>query len=608
MKIIKLDSSVYNKISAGEVVERPASVVKELTENAIDAGATVIEIFVRNGGLDEITVRDNGCGIEKDDLKTAFLPHATSKIKTAEDLAAISTLGFRGEALPSIASVSMVLIRTKTEESDMGRFLKLRGGEVEDEGVVAINRGTEITVSNLFFNTPARLKFLKTAAGELSDVKTTVLKLIFANPEIAISLSDDRGTIYSSDGKGLGEAIRAIFSEDMWQNLLPLQFEKKGITVSGYASRSTYFKMNRTYQISIVNGRVCDNANITSAISTVSQQYLMKRNYPVTVLKIDLDPAEIDVNVHPTKAEVRFSDGNAVFSAVYHAIKEAVERDIVERRMQFESISDEAEQPISPIPSFDFGETSTSEPEKKQPSAFSFSPFAAGEEILQEESEMATAIKKRFQQMTEATETARKESSPVQSEFEETKDLYRVIGQVFGTFLLLEYREKFIIVDQHAAVERLRYDKLLQEFEKGDVAVQPLLIPMTVEVSPAEYQILEGKRSALAEIGIELIPFGSDRFKLTAIPQILHEVDLKELTKHLLSDLPEKEDSVIRERLAYAACRSSIKGNTYLTNEEIDELMTAYFKEGIPLQCPHGRPAYFAYTKKDLEKLFKRIV
>ncbi|MBO4479166.1 MAG: DNA mismatch repair endonuclease MutL [Clostridia bacterium] len=316
MKIIKLDSSVYNKISAGEVVERPASVVKELVENAIDAGATKIEIVVANAGLDEIKVLDNGCGIEKEDLKTAFLPHATSKIRKAEDLSNIHTLGFRGEALPSIASVSMVSIKSKTADAEVGNYLKLRGGEVEEEGIAGMNVGTEITVSNLFFNTPARLKFLKTPAGEFSDVKSAVLKLIFANPTISISLFNQNEKVYSSDGKGLAGAIKSIFSEDMWQNLLPLNYEKNGVVVTGFASRSTYFKMNRTYQISIVNGRVCDNQSISSAISTVYQQYLMKRNYPVTVLSIELDPSKIDVNVHPTKAEVRFSDGNQVFSAV----------------------------------------------------------------------------------------------------------------------------------------------------------------------------------------------------------------------------------------------------------------------------------------------------
>ncbi len=601
MKIIKLDSSVYNKISAGEVVERPASVIKELVENAIDAGATKIDVSIVNAGLDEIKVIDNGCGIEKDDLKTAFLPHATSKIRLAEDLTDIKTLGFRGEALPSIASVSMVEIKSKTTDAEIGNYLKLRGGEVEEEGIAPINNGTEITVSNLFFNTPARLKFLKTPSGELSDVKNTVIKLIFANPTIAISLSDQNQKIYSSDGKGLGNAIKSIFSEDMWQNLLPLNYEKNGIVVTGYASRSTYFKMNRTYQIAIVNGRVCDNQNITSAISTVYQQYLMKRNYPVTVLSIELSPAKIDVNVHPTKAEVRFSDGNQVFSAVYHAIKNAVEADIEERRVQFETLTDEAEQPIAQqMPFFD------SAPEEPAESVaptqtFAFSPFGQKQEQLREETEIERGVIENFIKN-------REKAKETQQELTETKQMYRVVGQVFGTYLLLEKGDNFIIVDQHAAVERLRYDKLLSEYENGDIVIQPLLYPLTIEVNPAEYQIVESKLSALRELGIELVPFGTDAFKLTSIPSILSSIDVNLLIKHVLSDRPEKEDGIIRERLAYAACRSSIKGNTYLTDDQIDELMKVYFKEGLPLQCPHGRPVYYVYTKRDLETLFKRIV
>ena len=602
MKIFKLDSSVYNKISAGEVVERPASVIKELTENSIDAGATKIEIVITNAGLDEIKVLDNGCGIDKEDLRTAFLPHATSKIRLAEDLSEIKTLGFRGEALPSIASVSMVAIKSKTATAEFGNYLKLRGGDVEEEGIVAMNTGTEITVSNLFFNTPARLKFLKTPSGELSEIKNTVLKLIFANPSISILLTDGKETIYASDGQGLGNAIKNIFSEDMWQNLLPVKYEKNGVTVSGFASRSTYFKMNRTYQIAIVNGRVCDNQNISSAISTVYAQYLMKRNYPVTVLSIEIAPSKIDVNVHPTKAEVRFSDGNSVFSAVYHAIKNAVEADIEDRRIQFETIHDEAEQPIESFPIIPSEpETSVEEQEEIRPFIFSFGKRSAEAETFREETDIERSIKENYRKMREK---AREE----QAEMSETQEMYRVIGQVFGTYLLLEQKDRFIIVDQHAAVERLRYDKLIAAYHSGSIAVQPMLYPLTIEVNPAEYQIVEGKIPALKSIGIELYPFGSDSFKLSAIPEILSEIDINVLIKHLLSDRPEKEDTVIEERLAYAACRSSIKGNTYLTADQIDELMKYYFKEGLPVQCPHGRPVYHIYTKRDLETLFKRIV
>ncbi|HAE88546.1 MAG TPA: DNA mismatch repair endonuclease MutL [Clostridiales bacterium] len=604
MKIIKLDSSVYNKISAGEVVERPASVVKELTENAIDAGATKIAIIVSNAGLDEIKVIDNGCGIDKEDLKTAFLPHATSKIRLAEDLTDIHTLGFRGEALPSIASVSMVEIKSKTPSAEVGNYLKLRGGEVTEEGIVGMNVGTEITVSNLFFNTPARLKFLKTPSGEFSDVKSAVLKLIFANPNISISLFNQNEKVYSSDGKGLGNAIKNIFPDEMWQNLLPLNYEKNGVTVTGYASRSTYFKMNRTYQISIVNGRVCENQSISSAITAVYQQYLMKRNYPVTVLSITLEPSKIDVNVHPTKAEVRFSDGNQVFSAVYHAIKNALESDIEQRRIQFDTIHDEAEQPLDMAsrPLFDFPEEDV-ERESVPQKEFNFLPFQndSSELEFREESEIERSVVDNFKKIQEK----KKEE---QTELPQTQAMYRVIGQVFGTYLLIEFNDRFIIVDQHAAVERMRYDKLLAAYQNGNIPVQPLLYPLTIEVNPSEYQIVESKIPALKELGIELVPFGADSFKLASIPQILSQVDINVLIKHILSDRPEKEDAIIRERIAYAACRSSIKGNTYLTDDQIDELMKGYFKDGLPVQCPHGRPAYFVYTKRDLETLFKRIV
>ena len=607
MKIIKLDSSVYNKIAAGEVVERPASVVKELTENSIDAGADRIEIFVKNGGLDEISVADNGSGIEKEDIKTAFLPHATSKIKTAEDLASIRTLGFRGEALPSIASISMVTVKSKTEDAETGTELTLRGGIVEREDVCAMNRGTEISVKNLFFNTPARLKFLKTPAGELSEVKNVIMKLILANPTLSVTLSDEKGTIYKTRGEGLKQSIDALFPNDLSENLIPVHGEKHGITVTGFASKSTYSKSNKSYQISIINGRIAENQSISGAISTVYSQYLMKRNYPVVILNIALDPASLDVNVHPTKAEVRFSDNNAVFSAVYNTLKTALEKDIAETKLLFDTVHDDAEQPSSFLEerydspsaiSLEADEKTIDLPKRSISPFMTKSPFSSQEEF-REESEIEQKIKAQYERRK-----AEKEEQIVIPNISS----YRIIGQVFGTYLLLEYEEKFIIVDQHAAVEKLRYDKLLAEYNEKEIVLQPLLYPLTIDVTPAEFALVSEKLPVLKEIGIEILPFGDNCFKMISVPAILADMDLQVFVKEILSDKLEKQSDLIRERLAYAACRSSIKGNTYLNHDEIASLMETYFKKGLPLQCPHGRPAYFVYTKKELEKLFKRIV
>jgi len=608
MKIVKLDSSVYNKIAAGEVVERPASVVKELVENSIDAGATKVEIGIVNGGLDEIRVLDNGSGIDREDVKSAFLPHATSKIKSAEDLAMIKTLGFRGEALASISSISMVTIRTKTEEEDTGTYLKLRAGVAEEENVCTMTHGTEITVNNLFFNTPARLKFMKTTSGELSEVKNVVMKLILANPTVSIELSDEKGIIYKTHGDGLYNCLFAIFSKELCDNLIPVQYEKNGISVYGFAGKSTYFKSNRSYQISIINGRVAENQSISSAISTVYSHFMMKRTYPVAVINIALDPAEIDVNVHPTKAEVRFSDNNRIFSAVYHALNDAVEKDIAETKLLFTSVNDDAEQTVkegnlimqkdsiaAAIPDEPY---ETVKRDILPKNGFSvFSPFGSME-TFREESHIEKGIIAEYKKLKE---------KEVQTVMENVSS-YRIIGQVFGTFLLLEYEEKFIIVDQHAAVEKLRYDKIVDEYKKGTVPIQPLLYPLTIDVSPAEYTIVSEKLGQFRDIGVEIIPFGNNCFKMIGVPAILADMDLNVFIREILSDKQEKESDLVKERLAYAACRSSIKGNTYLSNEEIASLMDTYFKKGLPLQCPHGRPAYFVYTKKDLEKLFKRIV
>lgn len=328
-KINLLDKSVYNQISAGEVVENPASIVKELVENSIDAGADSVSVSIENGGIKSIIVTDNGCGMEKEDLKLSILPHATSKIKVAADLDMIGTLGFRGEALASIAAVSEVTLKSKYIDSDVGNFIEVKGGEVVGEGICAISGGTQISVRSLFYNTPARYKFLKTSKGEESNVTALIAELIFANPDVSFTYTVDGNVVYKTYGEGLYDGIYSVYGDLVADNMIPLGFEENGYKLTGFTARpaTEAIKNNRTKQTFIINGRIIEDATISAVIQNAYGEFLMKRTFPTVVLDMVIPFGMVDVNVHPNKREVRFADAKKINGIVYHTVKRAVEKD-----------------------------------------------------------------------------------------------------------------------------------------------------------------------------------------------------------------------------------------------------------------------------------------
>lgn len=608
-KINKLDSNVYNKISAGEVVERPASVVKELVENSIDAGATWISVNVFGGGLNEITIADNGEGISKEDLPVAFLPHATSKIKTVEDLFDINHLGFRGEALASIASVSNVYIKTKTALDEIGNSLEVNGGKVGIVQSCGANQGTVISVRNLFFNTPARLKFMKKPKGEENEITAIMTKLVLANPHVAFDYYCEGNKVFSSTGKGLYEALCAVYPDEIIDNLIEVNKTKGDFSIYGFVSNSLYSKGNRSYQTFILNGRVVNNQTISTAIQNSYSDYMMKRSYPVVALCMDMPTSSVDVNVHPAKSDVRFVDSSLVFGFIYSAIKDAIDKDNAQK-LEFSFDNDNKRETEN------ITADSVYQPSKVEEGAISndIQVESSSKHVLRASESAVPYYIPTYNPTPNLAEEIKFDIPSVEEKIEQTvieEDIsYSIVGQAFGTYLFVEYKGELLIIDQHAAGERIIYNKLMDEVKRGAPAIQPLLLPYVFSVNSKECEILEEQIPLLLEIGIEITPFGLNAFKIDALPGYLVDIDFDSFVKDILSDssLRGREPSVIKEKLAYTACHSAIRGNDYLNDEGIKTLIKSIFDAGLPLQCPHGRPAYVKFTKTELEKMFKRIV
>ena len=661
-KINILQPDVFNMISAGEVVERPASVVKELVENSIDAGATVIDISVAGGGIRRISVSDNGGGIAREDMRTAFLPHATSKLKEISDLDTVSTLGFRGEALASIASVSEVTAVSRSKGSAVATEVRLNAGKVVYEGDNSRAEGTVITVENLFFNTPARLKFLKKPSTEQAYIRETVEKIALANPALRLTLSDENGVIMQNEGGSLIDAIAAVYpSLDAGRLVAVDRISSSGVTVRGYVSEVDYTAPTRARQTAIVNGRVVECETVTAAAEKAYKDFLVKRTYPMFVLDILVPFDEVDVNVHPAKTEVRFRNGNAVFGAVFRAVDEAVQSTLGGRQAGFapaESTEESAPAPsLSPeqiaIDAEAFyavqdavgqSEKTSESPEhaatvssddgvslsglRKKPldiSSFErLAPygkrprtFAAERPVgsyqvggVKDDSDknLASSMDSLF--VTEAAvrgdEDFANSSSPKFLDFDGV-----IVGQVFSTYLIVERKDCVYIIDQHAAHERVLYDKLMSsmtaEYSQG------LILPYKKRFSGAEEEYLEKLLPSLREMGFD-IEKKDGNFYIYAVPAPLVRMDFDKflglLFENMLDDGEISIRSLLRETVSREACRAAIKGGETLTRRQIQYVLSNLVDEdgNLPASCPHGRPAVVKLTKKDFEKMFKRIV
>lgn len=638
-KINVLPKEVFNRISAGEVVERPASVVKELFENAVDSEAKSIVVSIENGGTEEIHIQDDGCGMEPEDLKKAFLPHATSKIKQAADLDFIETLGFRGEALASIGAVSNTKIVSKTAEGE-AFSISCDGGSIGEVHPTVGVEGTSVTVDSLFFNTPARLKFLKSAKGEEREISSLIDKLILANPYVAVKYYVDGMLMKQSYGDGLKDVVMTVYGKEALDNCYEISTEKNGLYIHGYIGSTNYYKGNRTYQTIIVNGRYVTDNTISMAVQNAYANYLMKRQYPFYVLTITVDPSVVDVNVHPRKAEVRFANNQIIYGSVYSVVSKVLDGssqalNIVESA-PFLSENKKEEEPFvykplgvdAEIPPLEIGNgkidvDTSSYGGGNYEGNYDFTPIKKSnptpfhdvvrdrvtdftdEKVLHPD-KTADDIFSENKAYIEKLEAERKS---VQEELE--KDLpVRYIGQALGTYLIHECGEDLIIIDQHAAHERILFDNYYKLVKTREVTTQPLLVPYTFNTNDIEAGILYDMLDLFKEVGFDLEFLKENTFRVYAVPMELSALDLNAFFRDILTDdrfKNEKIPTVIRESIAQKACKSAIKSGDKLTLEEINSLMES-LKSNWGLKCPHGRPVAIKISRTEIDKWFKRIV
>ena len=643
MKINQLGPNVYNKISAGEVVERPASIVKELVENSIDAGATEIRIEIESGGINNITISDNGCGIDKEDLVTAFLPHATSKIKDEKDLEEILTLGFRGEALASISAVSRVRLSSKTQEAQSGYAISVNGGEFGPIKEVARSQGTTISCSNLFFNTPVRAKFLRKPKTEESEITNIVERFMLAHNEIAFQYYVDGKQVYNTVACSKEDVIYSIYGKDVYDNLIKVDTEENGYRVSGFITKPCISKSNRTYQTLFVNGRTVENYLISSCVTNVYSTFLMKGRFPVYVLAIDVPADCVDVNVHPSKKEVKFENPNRIYSLVTRAIDNALLQvneiqNFISPLQEKQVVIEEKAILTKPEQEFvggrSFAVDNFSKEEKFD--AKNNIPFPKIEEVEIKPSvnefpkEYVTPQEvKSFEDFKIDDFDFKKKGKPMTFHFDQeqakfmegieksvaekfltasVKDEMKVLGTIFNTYIVVEYDNSVFFIDQHAGHERLLFDRLVENVNKKEKGSQSLLIPYSFTLGAKESQFVDMILGRLCEIGFEIEKDGYN-YTISALPCILADMNISsfvdEITKESF-DLDKKPSDYIHNKLCQTACKHAIKGGDTISKDDCAYLIEQV-RKGVML-CPHGRPITLIMTKTDFEKMFKRIV
>lgn len=626
MKINILTKSVYNRIAAGEVIDRPYSAVKELIENSLDAGANNIEIYIEKGGKQLIRVIDNGCGIERDDMRAAFLPHATSKIKCAEDLEKITTLGFRGEALASISVIARVELVSVTDGNGAYR-VTCEDGKVSSAETAALEKGTDICVRDLFYNTPVRAKFMRTDKKEESDITSFVTRYMLGNPTVSFRYFVDGKLFMQSTGDGLDEAMAQVYGARTITQCIKIDAKKDGIRVHGFIGNQNFFKPNRTYQSLFLNGRYIVNNTICTAINNAYASYMMKRQYPFYVLNVEVPSDIVDVNVHPNKADVRFVDNRMIFGAVYSIISSildgtATAADFVVEKKWLPEIKSTAQESKTAEQKNIYAEKVREEAPTGAPSAtleekqsidpvidmsmFDFMPKR--DPVLQVTNDTVSNIYagvEKSKRIDEAREKLNNEQQTI--DYESCK--YK--GNLFNTYLMYEIGETVYIIDQHAAHERLIYDKLCEKIANRNVDKQGFLASFLLDVNPQEARFIEDNIQIIQSIGFDIQPFGSCAFKIDAVPVDLQDINLQSFFDELLSDLNGLREikliDILKDKIAMTACKHAIKGGHQLTDNEIAALFKM-LEGNVGLKCPHGRPVCVALTKKEIEKMFKRIV
>lgn len=687
-KIVLLDELTINKIAAGEVIERPASVVKELVENSIDAGATNITVEIQNGGISKIRIIDNGSGMSKDDLEFAFERHATSKIRKAADLENVKSMGFRGEALASIAAIAHVELVSKTEDDNIGHKIVVEGGKILEIEDSASQKGTTITVSNLFFNTPVRYKFLKKDFTEAGYIEDAVTRIAIANPNIAIKLINGNKTIIQTNGNGdLKTVIYTIYGKEIAEGLLKVNYEYEGIKVTGAIGKPEIARNNRSYQMFFVNKRYIKDKTLSAGVEQAFKGLIPIGKYGVVVLNIEIEPNKIDVNVHPTKLEIRFQEEQKVFKAIYHSVKDTLLKGDLVKEVEREPVVEEQKLEVNQEPvKLEENQIKTEqvvEPKvetedikksgfmglfkKKEKDADEFienystntlqeilAQKSAGqpeeveiptqeqknkmEDMIEKQKELENPkveepTSKDFDEMYVKTFGKLPETQKIEensnkidvktlkeveniSVFEEKENYntipkYKFIGALFSTYLVIEMKDEIYIIDQHAAHERVMYEKVKKNFYNNmEKDSQIMLLPDIIELSHKERAIVKENTDLFKKAGFIIEEFGDNTIRLIGVPSLCMDLDTKELFLEILDEIDtvaitakqEKEDKFI----STIACKAAVKANMKLTNEEVDTLMRQLLVLPNPFTCPHGRPTAIKMTRYDIERKFNR--
>ena len=653
MAIQLLDQNTINQIAAGEVVERPASVVKELMENAIDAGATAITVEIREGGIGFIRITDNGCGIPKQELSLAFKRHSTSKIRSAEDLLTVSSLGFRGEALSSIAAVSQVELITKTADSLTGSRYQIEGGVEKGLEEVGAPDGTTFISRNLFFNVPARRKFLKTAQTEGSHVADLVEKIALSHPEISIRLIvNNQNKLHTSGNHNLKDIIYTIYGREITANLIPLKIEHEVVRVTGFIGKPVIARGNRNFENYFINGRYIKSALISKAIEDGYKSYMMQHKYPFTMLHFEVEPEYIDVNVHPSKMELRFKDGETMYRVIQQTITEALNgKELIpqvtlgnERKEEKAAVSEpvvKKEEPLVPVKKAEtrapepfevkrrevlgIAEPRAPYPEKpktpvpsyvqspNRPTVRPVTSYQSSENILKDK-----MIQKPKEEPRQETKPVPKQEAKQMEMFdnrllsEKSRFRHRLIGQVFDTYWLVEFNDNLYIIDQHAAHEKVLFEKNFASLKSREYTSQFISPPIILTLSMQEEELLKRHMKIFTDIGFEIEHFGGNEYAVRAVPDNLFSLAKKELLLEMLDGLTEENmgtaSETIYNRIATMSCKAAVKGNHRLTDREANELIDQLLSLDNPYTCPHGRPTIISMSKYEIEKKFKRIV
>lgn len=609
--IAVLDQNTIDKIAAGEVVERPASVVKELVENAMDAGATAITVEIRDGGISLVRITDNGSGIPAEQVPLAFLRHATSKIRSVEELVQIASLGFRGEALSSISAVAQVEMITKTPDALTGTRYVIEGGAEKANEEVGAPTGTTFLVRNLFYNTPARQKFLKTPVTEANAVTSVVEQLALSHPGISFKyMVNSQVKLHTSGNRNLKELVYNIYGRDIARELIEIHSESPLMTIDGFIGKPVISRGNRNFENYYVNGRYVRSKLLARAIEDGYQTSMMQHKYPFTLFYVQMDGEAVDVNVHPTKMEVRFMNQEEVFELFQKEIHQVLHEATLipkvapgkeEKKPLSAQIPGPPENPIpEPFERKRMEETKKVEPEENGKNETKQQPLPVNSPVIPPREEQPR-VKYEQQSFFKNEMLA-----------EEDRIKFRLIGQVFGTYWMIEYGEEMLIIDQHAAHEKILYEQLMEELADNHVYSQNLVTPLLISLTHKEKEMLGKCKEAFSKLGFEIEEFGGDEYAIVAVPShFLHLVSkdlfysiLDELIENPMADRIEK----ITDRCATISCKAAVKGNHTLSFAEANELIDKMLHAKDPYHCPHGRPTTISMSKKEFEKKFKRIV